>query len=375
MSNYITNNKPLTEIFQSGTNPDIVTNYKTNINGIDTDLSEIFAKNTNQIFADNTGFICNINNADIDLSRLFQVKDPFTFTSGSSTNYLGEVLLYNDVLYYSYYFYTGTFNFTNNYPIDLYQVWCVATGGMGGNGLGASTTVGYSGGNGGEIKVIGSNTSVSVVCTIATGNSFTLNVNNVDGTDSSGIIPVVGSYESKTANGASGGTKWNNGSDGRPNLYTRLYYGGGGGGGNGGDTDFNKNGTNGGLGGGGGGGGVVGGYPGGNGGGVGGGTSGGSGGTSANNNGQNSQYGGGGGGSTNSFGGGNGGNGGNGGGAAGQGSTGIPQSTGGGGGGGGFGGGGGSVGVQPTITGMGGSYVGGGGGGSGVTILIFRRIF
>jgi hypothetical protein len=371
MSNYITNNKPLTEIFQSGTNPDIVTNYKTNINGIDTDLSQIFAKNTNEIFVDNTGFICNINNADIDLSRLFQRKDPFTFTSGSSSNYIASSIIRDNVVYYGYYFDTGTFNFTNNYPIDLYQVWCVATGGRGENGLSASSSVDFDGGNGGEIKIIGSNTSVSVTCTIVTGSTFTLNVNNVNGTDSSGTIPVAGSYTAKTAGGASGGTKGNNGSDGRPNFYNGLYYGGGGGGGVG--NNIGGNGTNGGLGGGGGGGSAIGSnYTGGNGGGISASLVGGRGGNTTA--GENSRFGGGGGGSANLFSATNGGNGGpNGGGYGGQAiiSSGG-NNTGGGGGGVGTGGGGGCVGVPQSVIGIGASSVGGGGGGSGITILIFR---
>jgi hypothetical protein len=345
------NDTDLINIFKSGTSPGIVTDYKTIINDVIKDLAEIFAPYTSGQLAANTNYVTTINNTSRDLSEIFQVNDPFTFNTGSSTNYIASTINYDNVTYNIYYFNTGTFSFYTNYSINIYQIWSVANGAPGG--------FQGPGGAGGQVTVLGDNTTPTIYTTISSNTTFNLNVNNYNTDNSYGQITnntLNITYTALTGRGAGGGG--GTGGSGSQNLYTRIFYGGGGGG-----TGSGNTGSNGGIGGGGGGGGTqvssgtqpTGGNGGGN--GI---SSGGAGGrqTGRGTRGFDSSFGGGGG--TQNGAGGNGGPGGGSGGA----SNGI--SGGGGGGGGGLGGGGGAGGRSGGFP---------GGGGSGITILIFRNNF
>jgi len=327
-----------------------------------TDLSVLFQAYTSGFTAPPTGYVVenygDVSGNNQDLANIFEYvySFPFTFNTGSSSNYNVSSLPGG---YYMIQFKIGSFSFQPATTIQLYDLFLVAGGADG-------TT---SGGKGGEVIDISFN---STPLTVNSTYSFSLTVGSGRQDSSSNVIHNGIPYTPLTASaiggdGASGGVFGaGNGSSGTTNIYTGFYYGGGGGGGG---TVYQGGGI-GGLGGGGGGGAGSAGpgaySTGGNGGGITNIITGGSGGYG--NNGSSSLYGGGGGGcigyQTSQFNGGNGdNNNGNSGGGIGGSGTNNADYGGGGGGGGYYGGGGG---------GSGNGNASSGGGGAGVILLIYK---
>ena len=204
----------------------------------DIDLASIFTQLSN-LKGPPTGYIVNNSNypPNSDLADIFQFSIPFTFQSGSGTNYNGGFLT-------SGYFYLqfkpdpNQFIFTPTRPLIIYQLFLVGAGNPGS---------GKNGGNGGEVSFnYNSNTTIGGnPIPVNSSNTFTFSIDasNNYSTNVSSITDF--SLTASTGGGASEGMA------GIQNVYTGLTYGGGGGYGG----IINQNGGNGGLGGGGGGGG------------------------------------------------------------------------------------------------------------------------